>query len=142
MNDISIVIISLNSGKFILQALHRAKMLSDDIVVVDSGSSDKTEKYCKQYELNFSIKKWSGYGAQKNYGNSLACHDWILSLDTDEIMTEELVREIGQLTLDVNVVYRIPFINSYCGKLIRFGRWRNERHVRLFNKSIPCIFIR
>ena len=135
MNDISIVIISLNAEKFILQVLDRAKMLSNDIVVVDSGSSDKTEKYCKEYELSFSIKKWSGYGAQKNYGNSLARHDWILSLDTDEIMTEELVREISQLTLDAHVVYSIPFANSYCGKLIRFGRWRNEHHARLFHKS-------
>ena len=135
MNDISIVIISLNAEKFILQVLDRAKMLSNDIVVVDSGSSDKTEKYCKEYELSFYLKKWSGYGAQKNYGNSLARHDWILSLDTDEIMTEELVREISQLTLDAHVVYSIPFANSYCGKLIRFGRWRNEHHARLFHKS-------
>jgi glycosyltransferase involved in cell wall biosynthesis len=134
MNNISVVIITLNAEERLDKVLSRASMLSSDIVIVDCGSTDQTEIICRKYGCQFHQQEWLGYGAQKNYANSLAKHPWILSIDEDEVLSDELIKEIQSLNLDEKAVYSIPFINWYCGKQIKFGRWRNERHVRIFNK--------
>lgn len=135
MNNISVVIISFNAEKTIRPVLQAASCLSEDIVVVDNGSTDQTKAICKEYQANFYHMDWRGYGAQKNYANSLAKSEWIISIDADEVMSEKLINELKTQSLDMNFVYSIPFVNSYCGKLIKFGRWQNERHVRLFPRS-------
>lgn len=135
MSKISVVIITLNAAQHLDQVLSKAEEVSDDIVVVDSGSTDRTETICQTHKVRFYKQVWQGYGPQKNKANSLAKNEWVLSLDGDEVMTDKLVHEIQSLPLAQNTVYEIPFRNFYAGKVIKFGRWRGERHVRLFPKS-------
>lgn len=136
MSKISVVIITFNAENTLSKVLAQAKKLTDEIVVVDSFSTDKTEEIAKKFEGNFYKKKWEGYGLQKNYANNLANNNWVLSIDADEILSNELIAEVKTLNLnDENTVYNIPFKNNYCGKIIKHGRWKSEHHVRLFNKK-------
>lgn len=135
MNKISVVIITLNAEATLAKVLRQAKKLSDDIIIVDSGSTDHTKKICNTNEVKFITQEWLGFGLQKNLGNSLAKNDWVLSIDADEVICNSLIEELIDLDLNPNKVYNIPFTNIYCGKEIKFGRWRNESHVRLFNKT-------
>lgn len=135
MNKISIVIITLNADASLAKVLRQAKKLSDDIIVIDSGSKDNTKTICNINEVQFIQHEWLGFGLQKNLGNDLAKNDWVLSIDADEVLSKQLIEELKLLDLNENKVYNIPFTNIYCGKEIKFGRWRNESHVRLFNKT-------
>lgn len=135
MNNISIVIITLNAETSLAKVLRQAKKLSDDIIVIDSGSTDKTESICKNNKAQFIHQDWLGFGLQKNLGNNKAINDWILSIDADEVLSNQLIEELKQINLNKSKVYDIPFTNIYCGKEIKFGRWRNESHIRLFNKT-------
>ncbi|MCB0509245.1 MAG: glycosyltransferase family 2 protein [Chitinophagales bacterium] len=134
-NKISIAIITKNAEKHLNKVLDAAKLLSDDIIVLDSYSTDKTQEIAQSYELKFLAATFKSYGNQKNLANSMAKYDWILSIDADEVLSQALIQEILELELKTSKVYSIPFQNMYCGKLIRFGRWKNEKHVRLFEKD-------
>jgi len=137
MPNISIVIITFNEASNIERCILAAQQLSSDIVVVDSYSSDETEVICKKMGVRFFQKKWIGYSDQKNYGNSKAEHDWILSIDADEELSPELIANIKTL-FDKSVLhdaYNINFITRYCGKWIKHGKWYPEKHTRLFNKK-------
>ena len=135
MTKISVVIISYNAAHTIEPVLKSALSLSDDVIVVDSNSEDQTKEICKRLNVQFQKQDWLGYGKQKNVGNALAKNNWILSLDADEVLSEELITEIKNTPLHAQTVYSIPFINIYCGAVIKYGRWRNEKHVRIFNKT-------
>jgi len=134
MTKLSIVIISFNSSRKLKEVLTKASKLSEDLIVVDSGSTDSTQAICQEFQVQFYKQEWQGYGKQKNIANSKAKHDWILSLDADEVLSSALIEEIQNLELQENHVYNIPFRNIYCHKEIKFGRWKNEHHVRLFNR--------
>ena len=136
MSKISVVIITFNAERVLEKVLTQAKKLTKEIVVVDSFSTDKTEAIATEFEVNFHKKEWEGYGSQKNYANDLASNNWVLSIDADEVLSNELINEINTLNLsDENTAFNIPFKNNYCGKLIKHGRWKNEYHVRLFNRK-------
>lgn len=137
MNKISVVIISLNAERKLNDVLLQANKISNDIIVVDSFSTDNTENIALEHNVKFYKKKWEGYSIQKNYGNSLTLNNWILSIDADEVLSDELINEINFINLNNSkIAYNIPFKNVYCGKIIKYGRWKNEFHVRLFNKSM------
>ena len=135
MSSISIVIISYNASRKISEVLKQARKLSEDIVVLDSGSTDNTKELCTTFNVNFQNQAWLGYGKQKNLANSYAQNDWILSLDADEVLSEELIQELKTKTLSPGKVYEIPFRNIYCHKEIRFGKRKNEKHIRRFNRT-------
>jgi glycosyltransferase involved in cell wall biosynthesis len=135
---LSAVIISVNQEKKILKTIEALKTLTDDIVVVDSGSTDRTCEVAKQAGARVFTQAWLGYSAQKNAGNALAKYDWILSVDDDEVVSPELAESIRQVfasspTADA---YDLPFRTVFAGKLIRFGGWNPESHVRIFNKKL------
>lgn len=135
MNKLSVVIITLNAERKLREVLSQACKISDDVVVVDSGSSDNSLQIAEQFQVKVLKQTWLGYGPQKNFGNKQAKYDWILSIDADEVLSDKLVGELRNANLADGNVYSIPFLNHYCGRIIRHGRWRNERHVRLFQKS-------
>ena len=135
MNKLSVVIITYNAERKLEEVLKQVKKVSDDIILVDSGSDDRTLSIAQQYQTTTYKKDWLGYGTQKNFGNEQAVNDWILSIDSDEVLSDQLIEELKHLHLEESKVYCIPFVNYYCGKIIRHGRWRNERHVRLFQRS-------
>jgi len=133
---ISIVIITKNEGHIIEKTLKAAAAISDDIVIVDSGSSDETVRICKQYQCQVIETTWDGYGPNKNKGIAAAKYDWILSLDADEVPDEALIQSLRNLELTNGyIAYTLKFSNYFCEKKIRFGVWGSDYHVRLFNKK-------
>lgn len=136
MKDLSVVIITLNAERYIENCIISALMISDDIIILDSGSTDQTESIIKKYPVKFIYTEWKGYGNTKNYGNSLAKNDWILSLDSDEEISEDLQKAITDLPENPPVpAFKLMRLNNYCGQWIKHGAWHPEYRVRLFNRK-------
>jgi glycosyltransferase involved in cell wall biosynthesis len=139
MPSLSVVIITLNEEHNIGRCLESVKDIADDIVVVDSGSTDRTQEICSTYGVRFIRKEWLGYSAQKNYANSLANFDWIFSIDADEALSDQLKQSILEAkTQDDQHYYRIGRITNYCGKWIRFGGWYPDIKLRFFDRRQNC----
>nr|WP_294948716.1 glycosyltransferase family 2 protein [uncultured Mucilaginibacter sp.] len=136
MIPVSVVIITKNEAAILGRCLKMASFISDDIVVVDNGSTDDTLKIAEAYVCRAYHKPWDGYGANKNKGVALAKYDWILSIDADEIADAQLVKTLHGLTLnDPDVVYDIRFRSYFGNKLIKYGTWGRDHHRRLFNRT-------
>jgi glycosyltransferase involved in cell wall biosynthesis len=134
--SISAVIITKNEAHIIGTTLKSLAGVVDEIIIVDSGSTDDTVSICKQMGAAVIETTWDGYGANKNKGIDASKNDWILNIDADEALDDTLGKSIQQLHLqDANTVYEFNFKNFFCGKWIRFGEWSGDRHVRLFNRS-------
>jgi glycosyltransferase involved in cell wall biosynthesis len=132
----SVVIICNNEEKRIAATLEAALKVSDDVVVVDSYSTDQTMAIVHQMGVRAFQKEWKGYSEQKNFGNQQAKYDWILSIDADEVIGAELAESLKSLSLSSDQdAYQIPFRTNYCGKWMNYGVFRNEKHIRLFNKK-------
>lgn len=137
MSTLSVTIITKNEAKNIKKCLESVKF-ADEIVIIDSGSSDDTLKIAKEYTDNIHQHPWQGYGAQKNLALSKASGDWLLSIDADEVVTPQLQQEILQLlaTASEYDAYYIPRLSTYCSKAIRYGDWRNDYCLRLFKRNL------
>lgn len=136
MANLSVVIITLNEEKNIARCLRSLEGLSDDIVVVDSGSDDLTESICKSFGVRFYHHEWMGYADTKNYANSLAKYPLILSLDADEALSDELRVSIRSVLHEQkSSVYSMNRLTNYCGKWIRHGGWYPDVKIRLFNNE-------
>ena len=134
--NISVVIITKNEAHIIANTLQSLQAVTDDIVIVDSGSTDDTVAICKKYNATVIETVWGGYGVNKNKGIEVAKYDWILSLDADEAIDGELQQSLLQLGLTNNKeVFNIRFKNFFCNKWIRFGEWGFDWHIRLFNRK-------
>ncbi|HRY31468.1 MAG TPA: glycosyltransferase family 2 protein [Bacteroidales bacterium] len=135
MIKLSVVIITFNEEKNIVRCLDSVKEVADEIIVVDSFSTDKTGEICTEKGARFVRHPWPGYGAQKNYGNSLASNDWILSLDADEALSLKLGESIARVK--ENPAYRAYAMNrltNYCGHWIRHCGWYPDTKIRLFDR--------
>src|SRR5574343_216918 len=137
MASISAVIITFNEEKNIERCIQSLRKVADEIIVSDSHSTDNTVKICQQLGAKVIVHEFIGYGATKNFANQQATHQWILSIDADEALDENLIAELQQLKthLDENLVYQVQRLNNYCGKWIHHGGWYPDRKVRLFNKQ-------
>ena len=135
MSNVSVVIITKNEADNISAALESARW-ADDIVVVDSGSTDNTANIAKRFTERVFNHEWLGYGAQKNYAASLATYDWVLSIDADERISEALASEIKMLIDSKPNAngYRIPRVTRYLGRWIRTTDWYPDYQLRLFNR--------
>lgn len=137
MHNISIVIITLNEERNIARCLKSLQGLSDDIVVVDSFSTDNTQTICEKHGARFVQAKWLGYSDTKNFANSIAKYDWILSLDADEALSDELKQSITDALLKKEMKpYRINRLTNYCGDWIKHGAWYPDYKLRIFNRTI------
>jgi len=134
--NISVVIITSNEAHIIANTLQSLQAVTNDIVIVDSGSTDETVNICRQFNATVIETNWAGYGINKNKGIAAAKYDWILSLDADEAIDAALQDELLQLTLtNDKEVFDIRFRNFFCKKWIRFGEWGHDWHIRLFNRK-------
>lgn len=137
MVPVSVVIIAKNESQIIGRSIAGARLLTDDIVVVNNGSTDNTARIALDLKCSIYNEDWEGYGANKNKGNSYARYDWILSIDADEIIDKELVNALHKLNYsNINVVYDINFKTYFGDRLISFGNWGHDHHIRLFNRKL------
>jgi glycosyltransferase involved in cell wall biosynthesis len=137
MVPISVVIITKNEADVISRCILMARCITDDIVIIDSGSTDKTLDIAYEYGCRVYRETWDGYGANKNKGINAAKYDWILSIDADEIPDEELIRSLHKQKFDnPTAVYDIKFRSYFGVKPIRFGSWGRDHHIRLFNRKL------
>jgi len=135
MVKLSVVIITFNEEKNIGRCLDSVKDIADDIVIIDSFSTDKTEEICKKYSENFIQRKWEGYSATKNFANEQAKFDWILSLDADEALSEKLKKSIVEWKkLSEAVPAKFSRLSNYCGQWIHHCGWYPDIKVRIFNR--------
>ena len=137
---ISAIIITKNEEHSIRDCLESISWV-DEIIILDSGSKDKTLKICKEFKAKIFIKSWRGFGFQKNEALRLAKFKWILSIDADEIITKKLKNEIIAIAQSNSPAeaYSIPRRSFYCGNLIKFSGWQSDFVVRFFQKKF-CNF--
>src|SRR5688572_25265509 len=137
MPSISIVIICKNEAGVIRSTLESLQGLSDDVIVYDNGSTDDTISIIKRFPVHLYAGSWEGFGRTKNKAIAHAKYDWILSLDADEEVNEELRKSLKSFN-DTNerTIYKIRFRNFLGKKPLRFGEWGWDWHTRLFNRKV------
>lgn len=132
---ISVTILTKNSSRYIREVLE-ALRLFDEVVVYDNGSSDDTMEIAKTFpNVTLLQDKFYGFGPTHNRASAAAKHDWILSVDSDEVVTSEMAQEIKACALDEGAVYSFPRHNYFNGKWIRWCGWYPDRVVRLYNRK-------
>ncbi len=139
MPKVSVVVITLNEASHINEALSSVAW-ADEVVVVDSGSTDDTVQLARRHTDRVTTRAWTGYGAQKDHATALASHDWVLSLDADERVTPELAAEItARLHVDEappHRGYRIPRTTHYAGRWMRTTDWYPDYQLRLYDRRV------
>ena len=133
---LSVIIITKDEQDNIEDCLESVKW-ADEIIVVDSGSTDETEEICRKYTNKFYVKDWPGFGIQKQRALDLATHEWVLLIDADERVTSGLRNAIiSVLSSNSNVNgYLIPRLSNYLGKDIRHAGWYPDYTLRLAKKN-------
>ena len=135
MLPISIIIITKNEERNIGDCITTARQISNDIVVVDSGSTDATISIAIEKGARVISVQWNTYGHSRNIGASEALYDWIISLDADERITPQLSETLKKIPLgETNVIYRFKRINFYGNKKISFGDLGFDKPYRLYNR--------
>jgi glycosyltransferase involved in cell wall biosynthesis len=134
---ISACVISFNEGKNIARCL-RSLSWADEILVVDSGSTDATREIAEFCGAKVLINEWQGFAFQKQFAVDSAANDWIFSLDSDEEVSEELKKEIlilkNQPEINFAGGFRIPRLSIYMNRQIRHGGWYPDFQLRLFDR--------
>ena len=134
---ISLVIITLNEEKNIERCIQSAPWVSE-VVVLDSGSQDRTVELAQKAGAKTFVEAWRGYRDQKARAADLASNPWILSLDADEALSEELSQEIQDLwknqLYETAGGYESPRVSFYLGRWIWHGGWYPDKQVRLFDR--------
>jgi len=133
---ISATIITYNEERNVARAIESLRC-ADEIVVVDSGSSDRTVEIAEKHGARVIESAWPGYAKQKNLAAEQAAHDWILSIDADESLSEALEGEIWQLKKNGPQMdaYTMPRMAQYLGRWIRHSGWYPDRKVRLYHRA-------
>ena len=135
MVKISAVIITYNEEEKIDRCIKSLKSVADELVIVDSFSTDKTEEICLRYNAKFIKNPFDGYIEQKNFALTCANNDYILSLDADEALSEELKESILKVKSDWKYDgYYFNRFNNYCGQWICHSNWYPDRKMRLFDR--------
>lgn len=136
MIKISAVIITYNEEEHLQNCLASLIDIVDEIVIVDSFSTDRTPEICKSFKTKFILQNFLGYIEQKNFALKHASYQHIIALDGDEALSEELKKSI----LDVKKNWKFDGyycnrLNNYCGQWIKHSDWYPDRKLRLFKKD-------
>ena len=136
MNKLSVVIITLNEEEGIGTCIDSVREVADEIVVVDSFSTDRTLKIAEAKGARFIQNKFEGHIQQKNFAKQQATNDWVLSIDADETLSAELQQSILEAKQSfANDGYTINRLNFYCGKAIKTCGWYPDTKLRLWNRT-------
>jgi glycosyltransferase involved in cell wall biosynthesis len=132
---ISATLITFNEERNIARAIESLRCC-DEVIVVDSGSTDRTTELAEKLGARLVESPWGGYAPQKNLAADRAQHDWILSLDADEALSEALEAEIWQFkrTTPACDAYTVPRLAQYLGRWILHSGWYPDRKVRLYDR--------
>ena len=109
MKKISATILAYNEERHIEACLESLRGVADEIIVVDSGSTDRTIEICRKYGCKVSTRKFDGFGAQRQYATSLTTHQYILSIDADELLSPALQESIKRLKVRGSVTGSIAY---------------------------------
>lgn len=136
MHPFSILIVCKNEADVIGATLQSLQGLSDDIVVFDNGSTDGTQNIVKQNNVNLIEGTWEGYGKTKRKATQLVKNDWVLHLDADEAVGDELRQSLLQWKPDNELmVYELAYRNYFGNKYLKHGEWGKDNHIRLVNRK-------
>ncbi len=135
MIKISAVIITYNEEQNIQRCINSVKSIVDEIVVVDSYSTDNTKSICLKNSISFYENEFKGYCDQKNFATGLAKHDIVLSLDADEFLSDQLIQSIFQVKSNWRFdAYKMNRLNFFCGKYLKHTDWYPDKKIRLFDR--------
>lgn len=136
MLKISAIIITYNEEKNISRCIESIREIVDEIIIVDSFSTDKTEEISRRYNVKFIKREFKGYSDQKNYAMTQAENDLILSLDADEAVSNKLKDRLEEEVLESPYdAYYINRLTNYCGKWIKHSGWYPDKKLRLYNRK-------
>lgn len=136
MKSITATILTYNEERHIEACLRSLADVADEIVVVDSFSTDRTVEICERYGCRVRRRKLAGYGAQRQYATSLATHDYILAIDADEALSPLLARSIIDIKREgfTHRVYSTSRLNFFCGRPVHHCGWYPDTQIRLFDR--------
>ncbi len=135
MKKLSIVILTYNSQKYLKEVLSSITF-ADEVLIIDSGSSDNTISIAKDMGARVIYQEWLGFAKQKQYGVDLANNDWVFILDSDEVISKPLKDEIVKELQNPNFnAYRVPRLNYFFKKPIYYGGLYPDMNIRLFNRT-------
>ncbi len=136
MVKISAYIVTLNEEKRLGKTLQALKEVADEIFVIDSGSTDKTQEIAEKYGADFLFHKWKNISAQKHYGQELCHNDWVLSLDADEVLSPELIAEIKEKMKNPTAdAYKMKICDMLPGDKKPRLLAKTYNQVRLYNRK-------
>ncbi len=139
--SLSIAIITFNEERIIEKTLSAVAGLADEIIVVDSFSTDKTVDIVKRFNIKFFQEKWQGYANQKNSALSKCSSEWILVLDADEVITSELKQEILNILTNPKLIgYKIARKMFIGNRWVKHGGYFPDYQLRLFKNNIGACF--
>ncbi len=138
MNRLSACLITWNEEHNLARALDSLRDIADEIIVVDSGSTDRTEAVARAHEAHFFFRSWSNYADQKNFAAAQASHDWILNLDADEQLSSALQTSLLEWKKRPPEfpVYELSRRTWYLGAWIRHGGWYPDFQRRLYRRDV------
>lgn len=136
MDKISAVIITLNEERNIERCIKSVLAVADEILVIDSLSTDKTTAIAESFGVKVIKQSFLGHIEQKNFAKNQAAHVWVLSLDADEALSDQLRDSIlEEKTLGLSGGYSMNRLTNYCGKWIKHSGWYPDVKLRLFRKD-------
>lgn len=136
-HKLSAVIITFNEERNIERCLKSLDSVADEIVVVDSYSTDKTEEICKRYNVKFVQNPFGGHIEQKNFAMQQASNNYVLSLDADEALDETLTASLLKVKASLTDfdAYFFNRLTNYCGQWIKHTGWYPDKKLRVWNKQ-------
>ncbi len=137
MHPLSVAIITFNEEQNIERCIRSVKAIADEIIVLDSFSTDRTVDIARSYGAIVHQEKFRGYIGQKNYAMKLASHNYILSLDADESLDQKLIASIQEAKKTFSHrAYVMNRCTNFCGRFIRHGLWYPDKKIRLFDRTV------
>ncbi len=135
LNDISVTVLTRNGERHLKEVLS-ALVPFGEVIIYDTESSDRTLEIARRFENAYVVHApFIGYGPTHNMATASTNNDWVLSINGNELVSEELVKALSEATLDPLAVYSFPRLNYYNGKLIKWCGWHPDRKIKLYNKQ-------
>jgi len=135
---LSAILIVRNEAHCLERCLRSIAPIADEIIVLDSGSTDATVSIARSFTAKVEVTDWPGFGPQKNRALNRARGEWVLAIDADEHLTPQLAASIRAAVSSQEATangYFIEFLATWCGKPVHFGDWAGKRHLRLFRRA-------